>query len=136
MKLENQRELKLVITTKQWENDGEAVESQTVIDAVGGISDGVRVLIYEIEETLNVLMITDNYVKLVKSGDVEADMTFAVGKMTDVVFTAAGKQLTFEAYTKECRREDTGVLLDINYILLSGGQPLSEYELNIVAIHS
>lgn len=131
MNLENERELQVIITTKQSEPDGEIVETQMVLPALCGTSEGVRVLIYDIEETLNVLMITDNYVKLVKSGDVEADMTFASGRMTEAVFSAGGRKLVFEAYTKECRTGERGSLLDIKYILLSGGQPVSEYELNI-----
>lgn len=130
MNLENQRELKLVITTKQWE-DANPIESKMVIDAISGISDGVKVLIYDIEETLNVLMITENYVKLVKSGDVEADMTFALGKMTEVVFSAAGRKLLFEAYTKECKTFESETWLDIKYMLLTEGKPIAEYELNI-----
>ena len=131
MNLENQREIKLIITTKQCEPAGEPLETQTVIEAISGVSDGVKVLIYDIEDTLNVLMITDNYVKLVKSGDVEADMTFAAGRMTEVSFSAAGKKLVFEAYTKECKKDTGNMLLDLKYILLSSGQMVSEYELNI-----
>lgn len=131
MNLENQRELKLMITTKQWDQADEPIETKMVIDAISGISDGVKVLIYDIEETLNVLMITDHYVKLVKSGDVEADMTFAAERMTEVVFSAAGRKLLFEAYTKECKTFENGIWLDIKYILLSEGQAVSEYELNI-----
>lgn len=131
MNLENQRELEVIITTRQSEPDGESIETQMVIPAISGTSEGVRVLIYDIEETLNVLMITDNYVKLVKSGDMEADMTFASGRMTEAVFNAGGRKLVFEAFTKECKTGNIGSLLNIKYILLSDGQPFSEYELNI-----
>lgn len=131
MELKNQRETDIIITTKQWENEGEPVETQTVITAIRGTSDGVGVIIYDLEDTLNVLMITDNYVKLVKSGDVEADMTFASGKMTEAVFTAAGRSLKFETFTKECKIGADKNVMDLKYMLLSGGQPVAEYELNI-----
>lgn len=131
MELKNQRETDIIITTKQWENEGEPVETQTVITAIRGISDGVGVIIYDLEDTLNVLMITDNYVKLVKSGDVEADMTFASEKMTETVFSASGRSLEFETFTKECKTGTDKNVLDLRYMLLSGGQPVAEYELNI-----
>lgn len=131
MNIENQKEIVVAIATNQIEPSGESSETQMIIPAISGTSEGVQVLIYDIEDTLNVLMITDNYVKLVKSGDVEADMTFAVGRKTEAVFSAAGKKLVFEAYTKKCETKKDGSILDINYMLFADGQMISEYELKI-----
>lgn len=134
MKLENKKEIAVLIDSKQTDSDGECVETKTKLSAICGNCDGIMVLIYELEECLNVLMLSKNYVKLVKSGDVEAEMTFSVDKKTKAVFSAAGRSLEFDVLTKRCQMNDKALILSIEYSLFADGEFLSDYQLNIKVI--
>lgn len=131
MHMENQKEIYIVIKTRQTEVGSETTESQLAVNAVEGESEGVKLLIYNIENSLNVLMIYKDYAKMVKSGEATAEMLFVENKETSAVFSIAGQKLTFDVYTKKCKTYDNDKFLELEYTLSAQGQLISEYELSI-----
>jgi len=131
MQFDNKKNTKVIITNVQSEYDGETTTTKTVVDAISGYSDGIKVLIYELEDSLNVLMLANGYVKLVKSGDSEAEMIFSQGKKSQAVFTAEGQSLMLDIYTGSCLVDNNGSVLELEYSMYMGTQLLSEYRLNI-----
>ena len=132
MYLENERELKLAIKTTQTEPGQVAETSILYVDGIIGQKDAVDVLIYELEDSVNILLLYNDYVKMIKSGAVEAEMCFDTQKPTNAEFSISGSSIIFDVNTKKCKTMKNDKILELEYLLFSDGAIISEYCLEII----
>lgn len=131
MHLENEKEVVITISTTQTDASGESIDSDLTVNATIGKSEGVDVIIYEIEDSVNVLLLYKNFAKMIKTGGVEAEMTFDMSKGTQAKFAVPGGTIVFDVYTKKCLTSDNESLLELEYELYSEGEFVSGYVMNI-----